>query len=139
MNQFINMLDQEMVSFPNSAIVVCIEEGKRKLTNAVFLLGAFMILRLEMRTSDVEESFSGICPILIEQYHSGGDAQQICDKFQLYLTDCWRGLEKGKSIGWVRCAPGYKWGEIDVEQYAHYDNPNNGNLHMVVPGKFVAF
>ena len=31
------------------------------------------------------------------------------------------------------------WGDIDVDEYRHYDSPANGNLHEVVPGKFVAF
>jgi cell division cycle 14 len=30
------------------------------------------------------------------------------------------------------------WGEIDVDEYRHYDNPANGDLQEVVPGKFVA-
>jgi cell division cycle 14 len=51
--------------------------------------------------------------------------------FNLHLLDCWRGLEKGKLEGWVQ--------SCDVEQYEHYDNPLNGFLHIVVPGKFIAF
>ena len=31
------------------------------------------------------------------------------------------------------------WGETDIEQYEHYDNPANGHLHVVVPGKFIVF
>ena len=31
------------------------------------------------------------------------------------------------------------WGETDVDQYEHYDDPLNGDLHIVVPGKFLAF
>ena len=31
------------------------------------------------------------------------------------------------------------WGAIDIELYEHYNNPINGSLHIVVPGKFIAF
>ena len=31
------------------------------------------------------------------------------------------------------------WGETDIDQYEHYDDPLNGDLHIVVPGKFLAF
>jgi cell division cycle 14 len=31
-----------------------------------------------------------------------------------------------------------EWGMIDMEEYIHYDNLLNGDLHEVVPGKFVA-
>ena len=43
-------------------------------------------------------------------------------------------------MGWIRyAASGYMWGQIDIEEYRHYDNPANGNLNEVVPGKFIAF
>ena len=29
-------------------------------------------------------------------------------------------------------------GRIDIAEYEHYDDPLNGDLHEVVPGKFVA-
>ena len=41
--EFITLLDDETESFPGSKIVFCVEPGKRKLTNAAFLLGAYMI------------------------------------------------------------------------------------------------
>ncbi len=28
---------------------------------------------------------------------------------------------------------------MDVDEYEHYDDPVNGDLHEVVPGKFLAF
>jgi hypothetical protein len=30
-------------------------------------------------------------------------------------------------------------GQIDIVEYAHFDDPLNADLHIVVPGKFVAF
>ena len=31
------------------------------------------------------------------------------------------------------------WGKIHIDQYRHYEDPGNGDLQEVVPGKFVAF
>jgi cell division cycle 14 len=60
--------------------------------------------------------------------------------FDLTLEDCWGGLERGVSLGWVAyAAQGYLWGCIDVEEYCHDDSPAEGNMHEVVPGKFIAF
>jgi hypothetical protein len=64
--------------------------------------------------------------------------------FELTLLDCWRALEQGRSLGWIGMpkpapAPPGLWGQIDVDEYEHYDDPMNGDLHIVVPGKFVAF
>jgi hypothetical protein len=67
--------------------------------------------------------------LLLESYR---DVTYARADFNLHLFDCWRGLEKGKTWGWVRYPPsGCMWG--DVEHYEHYDNPLNGHLHIVVP------
>ena len=73
---------------------------------------------------------------MLEPYR---DATYSRPDFDLALIDCWRGLAKGRDLGWVRYAgTDYLWGEVDVDEYQHYDSPANGNLHEVVPGKFVA-
>jgi cell division cycle 14 len=134
---FVARLQTEIQSFPDSKIVFCVQHGRRTLTNAVFLLGAFMILKLDMSAAQVAGKFSWLDSTLLEPYR---DATYKKSDFNLHLLDCWRGLDKGKARGWVRYAPpGCLWGEIDVDIYKHYDSPPNGFLHIVVPGKFVAF
>jgi cell division cycle 14 len=67
------------------------------------------------------------------------DATYSRPDFALQLIDCWRGLDKGMRHGWVRYAGSHHmWGDIDVDEYRHYDDPANGDLQEVVPGKFVA-
>ena len=135
--EFITLLDDETESFPGSKIVFCVEPGKRKLTNAVFLLGAYMILKLDSTACAVAQHFSWLDSTLIEPYR---DATHSRPDFHLHLLDCWRGLEKGKALGWVHYTPSsYMWGKIDMDIYKHYDNPINGHLHMVVPDKLIAF
>ncbi len=136
--RFIEMLQDEIKLSPKSTIVLCVREGKRMLTNVVYLLGAFMILKLEMTTTQARDHFLWLNGTLIEPYRNPAKINER--HFNLNLMDCWRGFEKGKSLGWVRYASsGYMWGSIDIEQYEHYDNPVNGHMHMVVPGKIVAF
>jgi cell division cycle 14 len=133
---FIKRLQSEIESFPTSKIIFVVDDGRRALTNAVFLLGAYMILKLEMSACKVAEKFSWADSTKVEPYR---DATFSKPDFHLHLLDCWRGLERGRSLGWIRyAASGYMWGGIDVEQYEHYDKCANGNLHQVVPGKFVA-
>jgi hypothetical protein len=31
------------------------------------------------------------------------------------------------------------WGSIDVDEYEHYNDPLNGDMHEVVPDKLIAF
>jgi cell division cycle 14 len=134
---FVKSLQFEIENFPNSKILFCVQEGKRELTNAIFLLGSYMILKMNLSALEVSSNFSWADTSLVEPYR---DATFVFPDFRLRLIDCWKGLEKGKSLGWVNWArSGYMWGAIDIEQYEHYNNPINGCLHVVVPGKFVAF
>ena len=135
--QFIQQLDGEFAAYPDQSIVICIEEGRRTLTNAVFLIGAYMILKHNMPPEAVLRCFDSVNAEYFVAYR---DATFCRADFGLDLIDCWRGLAKGQALGWVRyAASGYMWGEIDIDEYRHYDSPANGCFHQVVPGKFIAF
>jgi hypothetical protein len=133
---FIRMLDSLLATYKDKTLVLCVEAGRRRLTNAVFLIGAYMIRRQNKAPAEISESFRWLGPDQIEQY---SDATYSEPDFRLQLIDCWRGLEKGMTHGWVRFAGSdCMWGEIDVDEYRHYDDPANGDLQEVVPGKFIA-
>ena len=70
------------------------------------------------------------------------DATFTESKFDLTLLDCWRGLARAKTLGWIDSPQNdgnVPFGSLDKDEYKHYDNPLNGDLHFVVPGKFIAF
>ena len=138
--KFVCQLDNELENHPDCTFFYCVDEGRRSLTNAVFLLGSYMILRLDLTVKQVSASFSGLNETLLEPYR---DATFARSDFDLTLEDCWGGLVKGINNGWIdlpdSCDQDYRWGQIDVDEYAHYDDPLNGDLHEVVPGKLIAF
>ena len=137
--RFIMLLDRELASGTASKIVYCIDAGKRPLTNAVFLLGAYMLLKLNLTADQVQDRFSWLDGRLIEAFR---DATYTESDFDLTLQDCWRGLERGMAAGWIRTPTdpsSEMWGRIDMRAYVRLDNPHNGDLHVVVPGKLVAF
>ena len=47
--------------------------------------------------------------------------------------DSWRGLLKGISSGLIDLST------FKPEEYEYYDHPKNGDMHVMVPGKFIAF
>ena len=97
---FTRSLHAEFSSFPDTKIVFCVEKGKRNLTNAVFLLGAYMILKEGQTTDEVAARFNRLGKDdLLEAYR---DATYSEPDFRLQLIDCWRGLAKGMEQGWVR-------------------------------------
>ena len=135
--RFVEQLDDEL--HQSCTLLYSVDESKRSLTNAIFLLGAYMILRLGTSADEVDRTFAWAGPAMVEAYR---DATFAAPDFDLALTDCWRGLIKGTQLGWVglpSSEEAFRWGEIDVDEYENYDSPLNGDLHEVVPGKFVTF
>ena len=133
---FISMLDKELDACPSSKIVYHVSRGRRALTNAIFLLGSYLILH--NRTSDeVARVFDWLEEKTIEPFR---DATYSKTTFGLSLFDCWRGLEMGKQNQWVQLPTGSGlWGRIDFDEYVHLDDPLNADMHEIVPGKLVAF
>ena len=91
--QFVEQLDCETAKHSATArIVYCVDPGRRELTNAAFLLGCYMMLRLDMRSSDVADCFDWLDDGLVEHYR---DATHSAADFRLTLEDCWLVLERG--------------------------------------------
>ena len=134
--EFIRALDQEIANHPDAMIVFCIDEGRRMLTNAVCLLGSYMILKLGFSPATVMASFHWLDPSHLTPYR---DATFLKADFDLLLDDCFCALFRSQTHGWVRyAARGYMWGSVDVDEYRHYDQPANGDVHQLIPGKLIA-
>ena len=139
---FVRKLQDEFELHSSCTLLYVVDESERCLTNALFLLGAYMIMQLGMSAEEVDECFDWVEPNIAPPH---SDATSAPSDFDLTLMDCWQGLKRGIALGWVDMPseePGAKdflWGAIDIDEYNHYDNPLNGDLHFVVPGKFVAF
>ena len=137
--RFMEQLDQELALFPEHKVVLYVESGKREFTNAVFLLGSYCIIKLNFTLQKVLEKFSWLDSSFVQPFR---DATYSQPDFGLSLADCWAGLEKGKCQGWIAGPTEDEptiFGQISIEEYEQYDDPLNGDLHEVVPGKFVAF
>ena len=134
---FVKSLDAELLSYPESNIVFCVEKGRRNFTNAVLLLGSYMILRENLTTGQVLNQFARLDTSLLVPYRTSKCLDRI---FDLTLSDCWHALENGKIRGWVgfSLSPTI-WGKINLAFYRNYASSTNGNMHQVVPGEVVAF
>ena len=136
---FVEHLEKATIESKFEAIVYCITNGRRPLTNAAFLLGAHMILKQGKHPKDVAKHFEEIGDQRFESYR---DATYGAPCFRLDLVDCWSGLQQAIDRHWLalptRSYP-HVWGMIYLDEYLQYDNPLNADLHEVVPGKFVAF
>jgi cell division cycle 14 len=135
---FAQQLDGALEDNPSRILFYVVDVGRRSLTNAIFLVGAYMILNLGYPGDEVAANFEWAEPH-VEAFR---DATFVASRFDLRLRDCWDALIKGIDKGWVDLPSShdeYQCGDIDIEKYEHYDSPLNGDLHEVVPGRFVAF
>jgi cell division cycle 14 len=136
---FTESLDKAISESKFNSIVYCVNKGCRALTNAAFLLGAYLVLKHGEAPTEVAERFLKVSSDRFEGYR---DATHSTPTFRLELIDCWSGLHKAVSRKWFGCPSRMQptiWGMIDMDEYAQYDDPLNADLHEVVPGKFVAF
>ena len=108
--------------------LVLVTDGHvRTMTNAVFLLGTYLNLSYNMSPKQVVEIFEPLLPQL-EMYRDASFAEKT---FRLTLFDCWSGFVHARNLGWLQ--------NTDLDEYAHYNNPLEGDLHCIVPGKLIAF
>ena len=119
---FIKLLDHEHAAFPSCKIVVCADQGQRALTNAVFLLGAYMILKMQLGADDVARRCERLGASSLEPLST---SSRPAPDSGLTLHDCWSGLERGRAAGWVP-AEGEQWGAIEAEQRARHGDAAHG-------------
>ena len=109
-----------------------------KQANALFLMGAFMIVALKQSAEVTWEQF--------QPYHrtvaafrdaSYGECTYQCTVncsfLSLQIFHCLKGLELAIKHGW------YKFKEFDPREYEYYEKVENGDLNWIIPGKFLAF
>ena len=136
---FIELMEYELTACAESglsALVFLPDDGRRNFTNAAFLLGVYMIIRLDESAIDVAERFDVFESAMFEGYR---DASSDRPDFRLSLLDCWQGLERAKALDWVALPiPGSSaWGMIEPNELRHYESRLNADLHEVVPGKLI--
>ena len=125
--RFSELLEGELAKYPDHSLVFCVENTQHQITNGAFLLGSYMVLKVGLSVEAVWSAFDDIS----DRFGGYRDAASEIPDFFLSLVDCWRGLSRASSLGWID--------QYDMDEYLHYDSPLEGDLHELVPGRLVAF
>ena len=129
-HEFCEILDDELDRSSDKQLgMLSFDEG-RSLTNSVFLLGAYMIMRRQASPADLEKIIEPIRSKLV----SFRDVSPGEQNFHLHLRDCWAGLYKARKHGWVD----FGMDGFDRDEYFELDDPLNADMHVVIPDKFIA-
>ena len=124
------IIDSKRNEHPDAPLALQCKPDAHSVTNTVFLVGSYMIMRRGDEVSAVVEALSPILSLTVP-YRDVSPGPQ---NFSLHVEDCWRGLYRAKNLAWVDFSPG----AFDANEYSNLDNPLNADLHEIVPGKFVA-
>ncbi|EKX46344.1 hypothetical protein GUITHDRAFT_157774 [Guillardia theta CCMP2712] len=111
-------------------IVFCCGVETEDVTNAVYLLGSFLVLKMEASVLDVMHIFSALPRGVLRPYR---DATWVRSTYDLKLDDCWAALQRAVATGL------YMPASFSKEEYFYYEEPCNGDMHVILPGKFLAF
>ena len=127
---FHSSIERVLIENPSKNIILTCNQEECFLTNAVFLIGSYLIVKFPVNPDEVIQKFLPANDFLV----SFRDVSSGEQNFHLYLRDCWAGLWKAKQLGWLN--PNFE--NFDASEYSHYSNPMNADLHEIVPGKFIA-
>ena len=112
-------------------LFLCCGNDPKNITFNAVLAGGFFILSQQLGLDEVNRAFEPLSCHLVD----------FDD--QLTVRDCWSALHYASSrCGWLNhdgTTSDPEPGRLDMEEYAHYDNPLNGGFHSLVPDKLLVF
>lgn len=97
--------------------------------NAAFIMGCFMIFKLNMSSEKVWEKFSRVAPPFVAYR----DASYGACSFKCTLRHCLRGFEHGIRANLINL------NSFDLKSYEFYEKTQNGDLNWIIPNKLLAF
>ena len=95
--QFYHILDAHLEQSVGDNVALMTRRDRPTLTNSVFLLGTYMIMKLDYDVARTAACFQGLMHMTV----SYRDVSPGAQNFQLHLQDCWAGLLRGKQLGWA--------------------------------------
>lgn len=114
--------------FQNHVIVHYTSADSSKRANAAFLMGAYQVVVLGRTAEEAIKPFDHIRPPL----RPFRDASYSECSYELTLLDILNGLEYAIKLGW------FDYKKFNVKDYEFYEVEKHGNLHWIVPHKFMA-
>jgi hypothetical protein len=131
-------LNENIMSNPGKDVVVCAGQCQARITNTALLLGSYLILHQGLSPDQVQQAFVSVQDCFI--YYSERSFVGRCTEL-LSVQDCWTAVFIARSLSWVDFGPGidFKSPMLDMDEYAHYDDPVNGSFHLAIPSKFILF
>ena len=107
----------------------CTTADERFASNAAVLIGAFLIIWEGKTAKDAYAPFAAVRA----KFAPFRDASYWPSDYDITVSDTLDGIYKAVTLGWV------DFTSFDLQQYEFFEAVENGDLTVVVPGKFIAF
>jgi len=101
------------------------DSGKR--ANGAFLISAFAIIHLKQTAEEAYKPLIGANPPFAPFKDVYGGS------WNCTIIDCCRAVYKAQLLGWLN------FETFNVQESEYYERVENGDLNIIVPGRFVAF
>ena len=102
----------------DSKIVYYTSPALADTTNAIYLLGVFLVLHLRASPNEVSQLFASMQNHILPYR----DATWVKSTFDLHLIDCWKGIRHAVKVGL------YDPATFNMAEYFYYDQPCYGDL-----------
>jgi hypothetical protein len=129
-HDFCKLVDQQVLQNSHRSTALCAGDSFSSQCKAAYLLGAYMIIRMQ---SSPDDAMDRLLPVLEigESPVPGEECRSI--KGHLDIRHCLEGLWKAAELGWID----FSEDGFDPHEYAHFDSPLNADLHEIVPRKLL--
>ena len=131
-HHFCSQLHNLLETYPSRSVVYYTTGSDRDATNSAFLVASFLVMEMELSPEDAWRPFAEIQPSPFVGFR---DASYNPPDFTLSILDCLYGLAKARDVGLIN----FRDDSFNVKEYENFDDPANGDMHEVVPGRFIAF
>ncbi len=123
--KFVDKLENKFRSNPTKQIGLHIKNDSRMLANAIYLVGAYMILRLGLSADESAQRLDFLAA-RSAVYH-----RVTLDTTTLSPRDCWGGLCRAAQLGWLR------HNQINASIYQHGSSEAADLGGELIVGKFI--
>lgn len=112
----------------NKKIIYYTSHDPHKRANGAYLMTAFAIIHLKRSAEEAYMPIMGMRPTFAPYKDVYGGS------WDCTIIDCCRAVDKAQKLGWLNFESNF-----NVQEYEHYERVENGDLCVIVPGRFVAF
>ena len=115
-------------------LIMCVPPGRWGITTAAVLLGGYLAVCEHMEPEQLSQEFCALSPLFLAFNDADGE-----ENLALTVMDCWSALHRATASGWLDFSDKPSEDSMDMEEHLHYDSLANGQIHVVVPNKLLAF